>query len=387
MKDTATEIFAPELTGGPRVDRTTTRRRREWVVVGAAIVVTLVILIIAAARTGDHSAPLHPDNTAPNGAHALAELLRAEGVNVQAATRMADLELANTADTTVLVTDTEILTDYQRETLAMLPADLVLVGTPYESLGALSDAVETDPAGSSEPLTAQCAEEDGAAAARISHSRGSLRALQPDVEVCFPIGEGGAYATWHDSNGAVRRMIADGDLLSNASLDRDGNAALAMRALGHHENLLWYMPMREASNAVVYSPPEMRALTWFLIFFAAALVATRVRRFGPPAREDLPVVVRGGEIVRGVGRLYHARRQYAHAATLLRAGTKARMRRHLGLPAACDDTTLSAALAALTQLSEREVQALLAGSSPSNQAQLVELARLLARFERKVELI
>jgi hypothetical protein len=110
----------------------------------------------------------------------------------------------------------------------------------------------------------------------------------------------------------------------------------------------------------------------------------RARRFGPLVAEPLPVVVRASETVEGHGRLYLARRARGRAAEALRAATLARITTRLGLPRATPAGVTCQELAARTGRDPGEIQAILFGPAPRDDAALVSLAGALDTLEGQV---
>src|SRR5699024_3023322 len=103
------------------------------------------------------SAPLAPDNPEPAGAQAAATILDREGVEISTVRTTADALALAEAGTTLFVTAGGDLTAEQLAALRGTDADLVLSQLTFAAdLTALTSAVEPSPAGSPDPLTAQC---------------------------------------------------------------------------------------------------------------------------------------------------------------------------------------------------------------------------------------
>ena len=79
------------------------------------------------------------------------------------------------------------------------------------------------------------------AAATLRGSKGAVTVDGvPGAVGCFPVKDGAyAYATAPLSSGAVLRVVADRGALTNARLATAGDAALGVRALGHHDRVVW----------------------------------------------------------------------------------------------------------------------------------------------------
>src|SRR5690606_31394998 len=191
------------------------------------------------------------------------------------------------------------LLDVERATVATV----VLYDFSYlPELEPLIDRVTHSPAGSPDPVAAECANPHATAAARISHSTGAVEALGDDVELCFPTADGaGALAIWEE-DGQRFAAFADPTLLSNERLADAGHAALVLRLLGAHEDLVWYLPTigdsvgggtDEGIGAVL--PPTVTAVGLQLLVLGVVIVLWGGRRLGRVVTEPMPVVVRSAE--------------------------------------------------------------------------------------------
>ncbi|MFD1507357.1 DUF4350 domain-containing protein [Georgenia yuyongxinii] len=365
------------------------RRHRLAVVVVVAFLLLTVLAWALSARTS--ARPLAPDNPAPDGARAAAQLLSDQGVRVQEATTLAEVGTLAGPGSTVLITDPSLLLDDQRTALLSTGADLVVVGATFSNLDAFDGDVTPGGAGSAEPVTARCADPDAAAAGEISFSRGSVSADPGSAAVvCFPVGDNGAgaYAVWERGEQTVR-YLADARLLSNAHLAEDGNAALTLRALGHHPDLVWYLPSpldlgTSVDEPVPALPVRLQLVLAALAAAAVLLALAHGRALGPVVTEVMPVVVRAAETTRGRGRLYRRSRAHGHAAAALRAGTAARLARALGLAHSAGADTLLDALTRATGHPAELLRALLYGPPPTDDAGLLALTAALDTLESEV---
>ncbi|KAE8762104.1 DUF4350 domain-containing protein, partial [Georgenia thermotolerans] len=375
----------PAAPGGPR----TWWRRHRLAVAVVALFLGLTLLAYAL-TTHTSTRPLAPDNAQPDGARAAAQILGEQGVRVREATSLAQVGALAGPGTTVLVTDLSLLGEEQRAGLLRTGADLVLVGATFGTLDGFGDLTPGG-AGADQPVPARCADPDATAAGEVSFTRGSVTAAPAaDAVVCFPVGtEGaGAYAVWQHG-GQTLRYLADARLMTNAHLAEAGNAALTLRMLGHHRDLVWYLPSPlDAGGSVDASVPAVpvrAALVGAALAAAVVLLAlARGRALGPVVTEVMPVVVRAAETTRGRGRLYRRSRAYDHAAAALRAGTATRLARTLGVPASADAATLQAAVARATHRPPEQVRDLLHGAPPADDRQLLALATALDTLESEV---
>lgn len=366
---------------GPTL-RSTTRRARGPVLAVAALVVTAGLVAVLSATGG--GGRLDPDSYAPEGSRALAAVLRDHGVEVERVTTVD--EALGPDDTTLLVPDPSALTAPERERLRDHPGRLVVVAPTGEHLADLGLPAEVAGAVPVEPRRPACPLPD-AERAGDAELGGTL--FRPTAA-----GGTGCYATSGDASllalpqqRAV--LLGSGDLLTNDRLDERGNAALAVGVLGQRPRVLWLVPdpSREVPAGEAPSLPSLvpDALVLGVVQLGvvlAVLALWRARRLGRVVEEPLPVVVRAAEAVEGRGRLYRAAGAREPAAAALRAAVLSRVVRRLGLPVAADRGAVVSTAAARTGRDPAELDALLYGAPPSDDAALVRLADALRAFER-----
>ncbi|NTW41447.1 MAG: DUF4350 domain-containing protein, partial [Cellulomonadaceae bacterium] len=338
--------------------------------------------------------PLAPDNPEAAGAMAVAQILGDQGVEVEYVRTTAQAVAAADAGTTLLVMGTFLLTDEQVSSLAGTDADLVLVSPEPWHVGPLTDwtldSTSNAPADSVEPA---CTDPDAQAAGPIANRGFGFRATGDDAVVCYPTSSDpltGAYATT-TAGGRRVVLIDDARILSNARLEQDGNASLALRSLGRHEHLTWYLPTRNDPGAAGQAAPGAgilpdwtRPLAFQLALVALALALWRGRALGRVVTEPLPVTVRAAETTLGRGRLYRRSRSSGHAAAALRAGTARRCAARLGLPRTAGAVDVIDALARATGRTAEQVESLLYGPPPTDDVGLLTLARMLDQLESEV---
>ncbi|MCL3862674.1 DUF4350 domain-containing protein [Actinotalea sp. K2] len=390
---------APVITThGPAVvgDGTTaaSRARSRWVrarwplaVLGAVLVLGLAASLFTP-RTSTR--PFAPDNPADQGGRALARILERQGVEVSYVQTSAEAAALAQEGTTLLVVTTFLLEPDQLDALAATRADLVLVAPEWNGLSALTDAVDLGFTSDASTLReASCTDPDAQAAGRLRSQGQDLIALSPAATLCFPSGEGGgAYASVEGPRRVV--VVNDSGLLTNDRLAQDGNAALMLRALGAHDRLTWYLPSLTDTGADPQPsvgellPPWTGPLALQLVAATLALALWRGRALGRLVGEPLPVVVRAAEATRGRGRLYRRSRSRGHAAAALRAGVAHRTAARLGLPRSADAGAVIDALARATGRTTGQVADLLYGPPPTDDAGLLQLARLLDELESEV---
>jgi len=385
----ASEVLGDGSTGRSRAAGRW-RRTRPWLAVLGVVLVGALVLTLPAPPAS--TTPGAPDNPGATGGRAAARVLARQGVTVEHVTTTAAAVAAATGDGTVLVVGDQWLTAEQVDALVGLDDDLVLVDAGWALSSVHPDVVDSGTGGSRTQREAACDDPDALAAGTIT-AAGGYEDLAGTAVVCFP-GDtgGGAYVSLEQGG---RRVTALSDLspLTNDAIETDGNAALVLRVLGRHDHLVWYVPSYDdlgwvdegdSGTALTDLVPWVRPVAAWLLLVLVVTVVWRARRLGPVVAEPLPVVVRSAETTRGRGRLYRRGRAHGHAAAALRAGTAARVAHRLGLPRSAAAPSLVDALARATGRPARDVEALIYGPPPTDDAGLCRLADDLHHLESEV---
>jgi len=325
---------------------------------------------------------LDPDNPGPGGAQAVARVLEDQGVDLTVARDAEALEATEVADATVVVTSTELLGESTTDRLLdhTRGAPLVLVD-PAPGLVDLIGPFEAP----------SRVTQDGGWVADCSDPMFADLTVEVDQALAYP-----AAGCFRDEDGAL--VVQDGDVtlfgvseaLTNDQVLRADNAAAAVRLLGQHDRLVWYVPTIDdlpAGDGVSLEtllPRWIGPGLWLGALAAVALVVWRARRLGPLATEPLPVVVKAIETTQARGRLYRKARDRPHAAEALRQATRTRAATRLGLTGP-QDPLLVSEVARHTGRDQAEVAALLGpGTPPGTDQDLITLARGLAELDREV---
>ena len=373
--------------------------RRRSISVVAAVALVLVVLSVlslgSAARGGD----LDPDNPRGNGAQAVARVLAGHGVDVTVVRRAAALEdTAVDANTTVLVTSTGALGRATARALGRhttAAGTLVLAAPAPTVIRTLRLPLTVAGTGGGDGTAAGCAD-DLLAGLTVTTGPSAGYGPRGDAPVtgCFEASgaERGSTVSLVARVDRATTTYAVGatDLFSNAHVTDADNAAAALRLLGQHDRLVWYVPdLRDvpAGDAGSVSAQLPRGLVPALWLVAAAVVATmlwRGRRLGALVVEPLPVVVRAVESTQGRGRLYRRVRDRAHAVGILRSATARRLTAHLGLPPGTSTGVLVAPVAQATGRDHGAVADLLITRPVPDDIALARLADELAALEREV---
>src|SRR5699024_6864925 len=150
----------------------------------------------------------------------------------------------------------------------------------------------------------------------------------------------------------------------------------------------WYVPdPADTFGLAEQAGPPTLVPTVVAVQVLIALLAFafwRGRRLGRVVVEPLPVIVRATETTRGRGRLHRRAGAYAHAGAALRAGTIARVAAGVGLPRSADGPAVVDALARATARPPEQIDSLLYGPPPADDAALLALTQALDTLESEV---
>lgn len=363
-------------------------RRRPW----RSTVLALVAICALAAVGTYFTAPrpggdLDPDSTGPRGAHALVTLLRDRGVTVVIAHSVDDVQNATRPGALLLFAQTQRVTDESLLTrLADTPGDLLLVEPTSRVRAALAPGIRT--AGASvQDVRPDCALREANQAGSVDFGPSNTFRAVDDTAIssCYA----GALVRYRNGERLVT-VVGSSDFMTNGSLVRAGNAALAMNLAGQHDRLVWYAPQHlegESSDAATIYDLAPASVSWVVLQLTLTVLLVAVwrgRRMGPLVAEDLPVVVRASETVEGRGRLYRSRRARDRAAQALRTATLQRMLPTLGLGPHAPARAVVNAVAQRCVVSPESLQHILFGPPPETDADLTQLARALDDIERQV---
>lgn len=376
------------------------RLRRARLPLLAAVVLVLGA-VLTAALVGGHSTTgsMNPDSASADGGRALATLLTDRGFTISTVHSSADAVAAvqqTGGDATLLVTAPTLLSPSQLDALAgQHVGRLVLIEPDYSATAALTSdgRLNENATSSSAPLDPGCSDADATAAGTADLGDGTAFSGPAG---CYPVGSSGqgGYALVTTSGPASPDTVLVGSPtpFRNDRLAADGNAALALRLLGKHSTIIWYLPDTADPAAAVDQhktfwqviPAGWRWGTLMAALSALLLAAWQSRRLGPVVVENLPVVVRAAETVEGRARLYERGRVQGRAAEALREATRNRLATRLGLPRTASPSDVAAAVTARGGRPSVEVLGLLAGPAPADDPQLVRLAGALDQLEAEV---
>lgn len=371
-------------------------KRFGWVI--ALATVSLVVLsILVFTRAPSSTAPLSIDNAQPEGARAVAEILRQQGVDVTESSTLAGTHTALGADGTLVIASYSYLDQDQIDSILAWPGPIVWLAPDSNDLGFLHGSLAYDGSDGEAPVLAQCelppAQNAGTVVA--PGSRIALHWKTATVSACFTNDvSASVLARVTRTSAEPMSVIAAPSLLTNAWLAQAGNAALALHLLGTTDTVAWYMGTPydfstlggDGQGGVVLRAPawvNAAALAAALVFLTAGL--WRGRRVGPLMTEPLPVVVPASEATRGRARLYRRGRAFGHAAAALRAGSARRLAQRLGLGPHAGRAAVTSAVAASTLKETAVVDSLLFGPPPRDEASMLDLVRRLDALESEVD--
>lgn len=371
-----------------------------------------LLLVVLLALTGQRpTQPLDPQGPGPEGAMALAEVLRDQGVEVDVVRSIGGLEDAG-ADraTTVLLGDPTNLgpgAAVRLGSAVRFVGRLVVVGGSSEQLDAIGVPARAFPGGV-DGLPARCDSTVARDDDLVSSS--DTRYLADEgapASPCFvlpegdrtggdPLPEGGSGAAMLElPSGASHPatvLVGFGSAWTNEAVTDESNAGLAVRALGSTPRLVWYHPGLSDLTAGGPGEEDGAADVWpvwtgpavALLGVGVVLLAlSRGRRLGRLVHEPLPVVVRAVETTESRGRLYRRAGDRGRAAAVLRAGTRDRLARRLAVSPAAGVVALVHAVSTATGRPADEVGGILFGPDPHDDASLIQLAQQLTDLEER----
>lgn len=364
-------------------------RWRTWRWIGVALIAVTALALVTVWLTKPRpGGPMDPSSTSSDGAHALVALLRDQGVEVDVADTAADAARLARPDSLLLIAQTYYLYDTALlDQLAKAPGDLLLIEPTSHTRAVLAPAVRTTTTGSvgSEP---KCDLREATRAGSVWFGPSNTYEVAhagSDAISCYD----GALVRYRDA-GRTITVVGTAEFLTNSTLLRDGNAALAMNLAGAKPRLIWYAPQRPegqhlgAASIFDLIPDRVSWIVWQLWLVVGLVALWKGRRLGPLVAERLPVVVRASETVEGRGRLYRSRRARDRAAAALRTATLQRLTPRLGLGTNTEPAAIVGAISARQGGDPMTVQHNLFGPAPATDADLVHLAHALDDIERQV---
>ena len=376
---------------GPGVTVTGPTSRSLWRRYRVALLLLALVVVaaigIAYARSRGAEGRLDPRSVRPDGGRALAALLGDRGVEVDRVTDPQLLAAGLGAGDAVLVPiPGQLRGDAARAVGDAIGGTVVLIDPSEEDLRPITDGISVTGAVFTTVREPDCGD-SAATAAGAAYTGGSTFDTD-EGESCYSDGDSAPMVTGTTRGGARLVVLGTGATLTNARLDEDGNAALALNLLGADGSaaeLRWLVPApgaAEQDEATTSILPGWVLPALLQLLLAGVLLALwRGRRLGPPVVEPLPVVVRAAEAVEGRARLYRRAQARGRAADALRSGALARLVPRLGIDGPTGGepppAAVVAAVAARSGQPDAVVHAVLYGPPPADDAALVALAGTL----------
>lgn len=367
------------------------RRTRAWLIIG--VVVLLGGVAIAALQQPPANPFLNPGNVSAVGARALADILVGLGHDVVTTTSASTAEREAARGTTLVITNTDYLTEADLAGLGRVRADVVLVQPNAVALAAIAPPLTLT--GHPKPVvvtTPACRLRAATLAgpADMGGENLQVRAAGTGAQQCYR-STSGPTLVQVVLRGRTVTVLGTSAPMTNGRLAAQGNAALSINLLPTHR-IIWLVPDIAAVTSAASAGPKaftrLIPLGAYLVVIqlgVAALLAAawRARRLGQLVAEPLPVVIRAAETTEGHGRLYLARHARAEAAEALRGTARARLERVAGLPAGSIPEAVAGALAQRVAVPAPRIAELLFGPAPPTDQALVSLARDLDQLERE----
>ena len=372
--------------------------RGKFLLIAFGLVAALAIFIAVTQHPTDYR-NLSIDNTTDTGTRAVAEILRGQGVAVNQWDQLARVVIDDPAHTTLVIAGGEMLTTAQVASVLDYQGDVVFLGVSNELVVAVDPGLEVRYDFLPEAVDAACADADATAAERsFVEFTGITEVGDTDADLCFG-NRSDVYsmAVVHSDDG-TRTLLANPTVPENGSLLSFGNAALALRTMGHHENLAWYLADGYDPTLLGTTPgepgdvevsPDLLPPGFGTALYALGLTALvaalwKGRRFGPLAIEPLPVVVRASEATRGRARLYRRARAYGRATAALRAASARRMGARLGVPRTTSREEMVAAVERASGRPAHDIARILYGPPPTGEAEMIRFVDQLDELEGEV---
>ncbi|MZE76171.1 DUF4350 domain-containing protein [Streptomyces xinghaiensis] len=391
-----TRTAAAETSATPTAHQLWTRSRGLLL---ALAVLVLAGIALAAVRSGEQHGRLDPRSADRYGSRAVAELLADRGVRTTVVTATTEAAAAAGPDTTLLITNPDLLTERQRKTLrnaATAPGvRTVLLAPGPAATRTLAPAVQVAEPAEVSPRSPDC---DFPAARRAGDAEvGGIRyspsSKAPEAESCYLSDGLPTLVRLPDTDNRDTVLLGSPDILFNDRLAERGNASLALQLLGSRDHLVWYLPSLDDAASDGEERGFLQLLpsgwSWAVAQLGVAAVFTalwRARRLGPLTPERLPVTIRASETTEGRARLYHQAHARDRAAEILRSATRTRLAPVVGVAGARAHRAevLCPALASHVPGAGPDLPTLLFGPVPPDDRSLIRLADELDRLERTV---
>jgi hypothetical protein len=342
-----------------------------------------LVTVFAALGKESNTGLLDPRNANPNGGRALATLVAERGVDVTVVTATADL--SDGAGTTVLLARPTAVSEAALRAVAASTATVILVDPDDTALGIFGVPATLDAITDTAIVSPGCTLSGAEIAGDIQLS-GDLYRPTGTATACYQI-QGDAALLAAPRGSATTFVLGSRATLSNDQLGEEGDAALG-ESLLDNERVDWVPGSLDAGAAtgrhrgLLHLLPDR--LLWAVLQLGVGVVLLalwRARRLGAPVIEPLPVIVRASETVEGQAELLHAAKARGAAADALRAATIRRLTGSMRLGSSSDPAAVAGMTSEATGRPAIDIQQVLYGDDPPDDAALVRLAQDLPRLE------
>ena len=371
--------------------------RGKWWLMGLGLILILAASVAITARPSDYT-PLSTGNNTDTGARAVAQILRDQGVEVTQFDTLARVAIADPSTTTLVIAGADMLTGAQITSVLDYKGDVLFIGASDELVAAVDPGLAVTYSFLPETVDAECNDPDATAAQRMRVEFAGIQRVEDSAaDLCFANRSDVFGMAVVPTDNGTRTIVTNPAVYQNSALLTDGNAALALRTAGHHENLAWYVGSYNdgtvlsdsggSSDLAInadFMPPGFGTALYALGLAALVGALWKGRRFGPLAVEPLPVVVRASEATRGRARLYRRGRSYGRATAAMRAASARRIGSRLGVPRTTDREGMVAAVQRATGLTGQEIARILYGPPPRSEAEMINVVDQLDELEGKV---
>jgi hypothetical protein len=355
--------------------------RRIWAAARGPVLIGAIVLAVAIVMSlfqdSQSLDALDPDSVAPAGSRAVARLLADQGVQIQRVDTAKDADEALTGGATLLITRPNWVAAPQLGDLRDAARTVVAIGAQGDALDTLTPGVASGPAIPVSTRQPGCS----LPAARAAGSARLGGVAYSDTSACYD-------GTLVERSKTI--VLGDATVLTNSELDEEGNSALALRLLGQHQRLVWYMPsLSDPARGGEQSFYDLIPQGWWfglaqVVIAVLLLMFWRGRRLGPVVTEPLPVVVRAAETAEGRARLYRRAGATDHAATALRRSTIDKLIPLLGLTSDATPEAVADRAADRACRDASAVRTILCGPPPVTEQALVDLADELDRLAEEI---
>ncbi|MST49882.1 DUF4350 domain-containing protein [Mobiluncus porci] len=381
--------FNTAPTATPRVGEALHQAR--WIIGGfLLLLVSAVVFGLISNPTDDNQLSIH--NPRPNGAMALAEVLKDRGVKVHDVYTPRDASQLGENDLLV-ITGVRDLSEKHLQTLMESPTTNVLFLGTFAQSNRLEPYVSAVGESNPDGLAPRCKLPAAFEAGPLHGSRGSLEPLREPAAACYEVAPGKfAYLKFVRPGGLTVSFLSEGKSAQNQEITKGSNAAFLLNLMQPADRVGWVVgrtfqlssPSGAGASPDMVPPAFTQAL---LLFFAALLVLglAKGRRLGRIVKEELPVVVHGSETIQGRARMYRNMAAFETTAKHARSYTARKLGENLHLPTPLTAQALCWEVANYIDLPVPRVEEILLGRAPRNATELMGLLKDLNSLVQKTK--